>query len=64
MSSFSDIMIAIILSRLPRPTEDWQAGDLAICIGTQHFGGEPTNPKLEDMLSRSESFQFIQSSSA
>lgn len=50
MSSFADIMIAIILSQLPRSTEDWHAGDLAICIGTERFIGEPTDPKLEDML--------------
>ena len=50
MSSFADFMIAIILSSLPRSTEDWQAGDLAICISTQHLGVDVTSPKLEDML--------------
>lgn len=50
MSSFADIMIAIILSQLPRSTEDWQTGDLAICISTERFTGDPADPKLDAML--------------
>ncbi|CAM5278790.1 hypothetical protein ACFSUK_07945 [Sphingobium scionense] len=50
MSSFFDMILAVVLARLPRPTEDWQVGDLAICIGTEHFAGDPADPKPEDML--------------
>lgn len=50
MSFFTDIIVNILLSRLPRSTEDWAAGDLAVCIDTRGFLGDGLDPKEGEFL--------------
>lgn len=50
MSSFTDFLIAAILARLPRSTEDWKAGDLAVCLGIKEGIGDAVQPAEGDML--------------
>lgn len=48
--SFFDLLAAIVLARMPRSTEDWQVGDLAICIETKGNLGDSIDPKEGDLL--------------
>lgn len=42
-----------------RLTEDWQRGDLAICIDDKFYPGTPVDPKREELLRVSEVLEGI-----
>lgn len=48
--SLLDLITAIALAIVPRSTEDWKAGDLAICIAVKGMRGDDIDPKEGDML--------------
>jgi len=45
-----DLLTTIIMARLPRSTEDWAPGDLAVCISTAGFRPGDIAPKEGDYL--------------
>lgn len=48
--SLFNLFNAILGLNVPRSAEDWQAGDLAICIADNWTEALPENPKKDDLL--------------
>lgn len=48
--SLSKLLAALIMSSLPRSTEDWKPGDLAICINGVWPVANDANPKEGDLV--------------
>jgi hypothetical protein len=46
----ADFITAIILAGVPRSTEDWKSGDLAICVEVKASLGDGVDPKEGDLL--------------
>lgn len=44
------LLHAILGLSAPRSDEDWQAGDLAVCIADNWTEQLPENPKIDDLL--------------
>ncbi|BBF70227.1 hypothetical protein [Sphingomonas bisphenolicum] len=50
MSSFVEFLLAAIIDRLPRSSEDWQPGDLAVCLGIEGGMKDAIEPAQGDVL--------------
>ena len=49
-SGFVNFIISAIIASLPRSTEDWKPGDLAICLGIKGGVGDSIEPAEGDLL--------------
>lgn len=48
--TLADFIKAIILAGVPRSTEDWKTGDLAICVEVKGSLGDGVDPSAGDLL--------------
>ncbi|MFB0875499.1 MULTISPECIES: hypothetical protein [unclassified Sphingobium] len=49
-SPFIRFILSAVIAGLPRATEDWQAGDLAVCLGVKDGVGDAIEPTEGDLL--------------
>lgn len=49
-SSLVNFLLSAIIAGLPRSTEDWAPGDLAICLGIKGGVGDDIDPAEGDLL--------------
>lgn len=50
MSNILSQLIALVHGVLPRSTEQWAAGDIAICVDTKFFAQDEISPKQGEYL--------------